>query len=90
MLKMVEKQYIKHLYEEEGKSLNEITRMTGHNYRTVAKYANQEDWNEKEREVKAESYPVLKDYIAVIDGWLEEEYMSGFGMRRGIRAPTPA
>ena len=70
---MVEKQYIKHLYEEEGKSLNEITRMTGHNYRTVAKYANQEDWNEKEREVKAESYPVLKDYIAVIDGWLEED-----------------
>ena len=62
MLDMVEQQYIKYLYEEEGKSLNEITRMTGHNYRTVQRYARKEDWNEEERrEVKPESYPVLKD-----------------------------
>ena len=39
MLKMAQKEYIKHLYEVEEKSVLEIANTTGFNYRTVRKYA---------------------------------------------------
>ena len=72
MLKMAEQQYIRHLYEEEGKSIREIARIAGCNFRTAKKYATREDWNEERKpELRAERYPVLKDYIAKIDEWLE-------------------
>ena len=45
MLKMAQKEYIKHLYEVEEKSVLEIANTTGFNYRTVRKYAYQEDWS---------------------------------------------
>lgn len=71
---MAQQQYIKHLYEMEEKSLNEIAKMTGFNYRTVRKYAYQDNWNaEHLPNVEPESYPVLGDYIPVIDRWLEED-----------------
>lgn len=46
MLHMAQKQYIKYLYEVEGKNLAEIQKATGFNYRTVQKYAYQENWSE--------------------------------------------
>lgn len=74
MLKMAQIQYIKHLYENEEKSINEITKITGLNYRTVRKYAYQEDWSEEKLpNIEPQSYPVLKGYIAAIDEWLEED-----------------
>lgn len=39
MLKMAQIEYIKHLYEVEEKSLNEIAKIMNLNYRTVRKYA---------------------------------------------------
>lgn len=42
---MAQKEYIKHLYEVEEKSVLEIANTTGFNYRTVRKYAYQEDWS---------------------------------------------
>lgn len=45
MLKMAQQQYIKHLYEVEEKSLNEIAKMTGFNYHTIQKYAYRENWS---------------------------------------------
>lgn len=74
MLKMAQKQYIKHLYEVEEKSLLEIARTTGFNYRTVQKYAYQENWSEDNLpDIEQQSYPVLGDYIPTIDGWLEAD-----------------
>lgn len=71
---MAQKEYIKYLYEEEEKSLLEITRQTGLNYRTVRKYTRQEDWRLEEKTgTEAKSYPVLGGYIPVIDKWLEED-----------------
>lgn len=69
---MAQKEYIKHLYEVEEKNLSEISRICGLNYRTVAKYAKQENWNE-ERGRKESSYPVLGEYIEIIDRWLKED-----------------
>jgi hypothetical protein len=47
VIKMAKAQYIKHLYENEGKSKNEIRRITGLNYRTICRYVEKTDWNAK-------------------------------------------
>ena len=71
---MAQKEYIKYLYEEEEKSLLEITRQTGLNYRTVRKYARQEDWRPEGKPGRDPgSHPVLGEYIPVIDKWLEAD-----------------
>ena len=74
MLKMAQKEYIKHLYEVEDKSVLEIANTTGFNYRTVRKYAYQEDWsNDDLPNIEPTSYPVLESYIPTIDAWLEAD-----------------
>ena len=74
MLRMAQKEYIKDLYENEEKSLREISRITGHSFETVRKYAYQSDWNEEELpDVEPESYPVLGAYIPKIDEWLKAD-----------------
>ena len=74
MLKMAQKEYIKYLYEVEDKSVLEIANATGFNYRTVRKYAYQEDWsNDDLPNIEPTSYPVLESYIPTIDAWLEAD-----------------
>jgi transposase len=71
---MAEIEYIKHLWEEEGKSLREITRITGLSFQTVQKYAYMEKWSEeKPPSVSPGNYPVLGEYIPIIDEWLEAD-----------------
>lgn len=73
MISMAEKMYIKQLYEE-GVSKSEIQKRTKLNYRTVCKYAEKEDWNEEKLpNVDAARYPVLGEYIPIIDEWLEAD-----------------
>lgn len=72
MIKMAQVQYIKHLYETEDKSLREISRITGLSQQTVTKYAYMSDWNEYNLpNCDAARYPILGDYIPIIDEWLE-------------------
>ena len=60
MLRMAQVQYIKDLYENEEKSLREISRITGHSFETVQKYAQKENWNEDNLpDTEPTSYPVL-------------------------------
>ena len=74
MLKMAQAQYIKYLYENEDKSLREIARITEHSFQTVQKYAYQENWSaDNLPNIKPERYPVLGEYIPIIDKWLEED-----------------
>ena len=74
MIKMAEIGYVKHLWEQEGKSLREISRITGLSFQTVKKYACMENWNEeKSSDTKTMKHPVLGDYIPVIDEWLAED-----------------
>ena len=59
MLRMAQIKYIKDLYENEKASLREISRITGHNFETVRKYANQENWSEDNLpDIEPQSYPV--------------------------------
>ena len=74
MLVMAQVEYIKHLYEVEGKSLREIAKTLQMNFRTVQKYAYRDDWNPPVRpNTDPENYPVLGEYIPHIDEWLEQD-----------------
>lgn len=74
MLNMAQIEYIKHLYESEGKSLREIARMMGKDFRTVQKYAHMNDWSPKVLpNMEPENYPVLGPYISTIDEWLDQD-----------------
>lgn len=72
MLAVAEVNYIKHLRDIEDMSLNEISKKTGCNWRTVKKYA--------DGEVPLESIPSSKkgmmyegEYGEIVDYWLEED-----------------
>src|SRR5262245_19588112 len=72
MLKVLQKQYIKHLREMEGCSIQEIVRRTKVDWRTAKKYAEQEDWNEPiQKRVKCS--PRIGPYAEIIDVWLIED-----------------
>lgn len=74
MLRMAQIQYIRDLYENEGKSLREISQITGHDFRTVQKYAYRDDWNQPDfPDIEPKRYPVLGPYIPIVDGWLEQD-----------------
>ncbi len=74
MLTMTRANCIKELYENKEKSLREIADITGHSFRTVRKYAYQADWNSDNLPgILPASYPVLGDFIPIIDGWLEAD-----------------
>ena len=64
---MAQKQYIKHLYENEEKSLREIARITDLSFQTVQKYAYQSNWSaERLPNTEPERYPILGNYIETI------------------------
>ena len=67
MLRMAQVNNIKDLYENEDLSLREISRQTGHSFKTVQKYAYQLDWSEDNLpDTEPTSYPVLGD---LMNGW---------------------
>jgi len=70
---MAQQEYIKHLFENEEKSLREIARITNLSFQTVKKYAYMDDWNDKLPEVRPDRYPVLETFIPIIDQWLAED-----------------
>jgi transposase len=74
VLKMVQIDYIKYLYESEGKSLREIAREMQLNFRTVQKYAYMDDFNSQELPyMEPENYPVLGPCIPIINEWMEQD-----------------
>jgi transposase len=71
---MAQVEYIKDLYEIEGLSLREIARRTGKDFRTVQKYAYQDDWNPPVKwKMDPADYPVLGKHIYKINEWLEQD-----------------
>ena len=74
MIAMAKQQYIKHLYENEEKSLREIARLAEVSQQTAAKYAYQEKWDDAHLpNCTPEKHPVLQDFIKIIDEWLEND-----------------
>ena len=58
MLTITQTHYIRKLFFDKGKSLTEIEKATGHNYRTIKKYIECDDFNEpimiKNRDAKSD------------------------------------
>jgi transposase len=71
---MAQIEYIRHLYEVEGKSLREIAKEVGKNFRTVQKYAYMNNFSPQILpNVEPESYPILGPYIPTINEWMEQD-----------------
>ena len=104
MLRMAQVQYIKDLYENEEKSLREISRITGHSFETVQKYAQKENWSEDNLpDTEPTSYPVLGKFIPIVDSWLKQtarcqessgiqpgDFSVAYGTSTDLQAATPA
>lgn len=65
---------IRKLYFEEGKSITQISRESGHDRKTVRMCIEKEDWNEEIAETqKVPEFPKLDPFKLDIDGWLTED-----------------
>lgn len=83
---MAEIQYIKHLYENEEKSLREISKITNTDFRTVQKYANKSNWSpDKLPNMNPEAYPTIGPYIPIVDAWLEQDQREPRKQRHTIK-----
>jgi len=65
MLTMIQVHHIKFLYEEKGYSLRKIANETGHDFKIVQKYVEQQDFNLKleKRKTVSKKIDVYKDEI---------------------------
>lgn len=64
--------YIKHLREEEDLSINKIAKKTGHNWRTVKKYTDKDNF-EKSLTFTKRGMMYEKGFGEIVDDWLEED-----------------
>ena len=59
------------MYYSKGKNIKEITKATGHNYRTIIKYLEKEDFNKIEKKEDKRGRPrKIDSVIPIIDEWL--------------------
>ena len=72
MLTMDQIYRIRYLKKFEGKSLREIAKITGHDFETVKKYAEKEDFNVKPK-LKQKRTGKLSPYEDIVKKWLEED-----------------
>lgn len=71
---MTQRKDIRKQYFEEGRTVAEISRLTGHDRKTVSKYIEQEDWNETVPDVtQRDLYPKLEPFKREIDQWLLDD-----------------
>jgi transposase len=71
VLTITQVNYIRELYFLEGKTYEEIKRMTGRNYRTIRKYVEMDDFNENQHRAKR---PNKSDVLRpIIRKWLNED-----------------
>lgn len=71
---MPQQDYIKYLYEKEDCSIAEISAKVGVNWRTAAKYAKKDDWNNNVKEQRRRK-PVMGPYAETVDVWLLEDML---------------
>jgi len=64
--------YLTNLSQYEGLSLREIEKRSGHNFRTVKKYVDKEDWN-MEYKPRKERVSKLEPLKPKIDTWIKED-----------------
>jgi len=85
MLKMAQIDYIKHLRDEEGKSITDIADTLGISWRTAKKYADG-SIDTEERPTQKRKRPVMGPYTEVVDAWLQEDRLLPKKQRRTAKA----
>ena len=76
MLTMTQVKRIRKLYYSKGKKVTEIAKITGHNYRTVVKYLEKDDFNKRigdEKEERRGRPSKIDPVIPIIKEWLEKD-----------------
>ena len=76
MLTMTQVKRIRKLYYSKGKKVTEIAKITGHNYRTVVKYLEKDDFNKRVEDKKEERRgrpSKIDSVIPIIKKWLEKD-----------------
>ena len=74
MLTMTQKNDIRKLFYEQGMSISQIARETGHDRKTVRQYVNQHNWNTPPKGKSTVGRPVkLEPFKEIIDEWLLED-----------------
>ena len=74
MKTMAQIEYIKHLYENEDKSLREIAKITESDFRTVKKYAHKQNWSQDNLpNLEPAAHPKIGPYIEAVDAMLEHD-----------------
>lgn len=71
MLKVDQYELIRTAHRVYKKDISEISRETGHSRNTIKKALRGEPWEYKQR--SHQPYPVLENYLAIIDRWLEND-----------------
>ena len=72
MLTLTQINYIKHLRDEEGKTITDIADKLEISWRTAKKYADGEV-NAKDRPKQRRKRRVMGPYTEIVDSWLEED-----------------
>lgn len=71
MLEVVEIHYIRHEVNQKGKTYAEVARQVQHDPRTVKKYANQEEFPQKQKQTR--KAPVMDRVKPILDEWIRED-----------------
>lgn len=72
MLTMEQQKYIRKCCIKKGESLNSVASRTGHDWRTIRKYVDQEDFSDKLIPTKRRN-SILDRFKPIIDKWLEDD-----------------
>jgi transposase len=70
---MAKIEYIKDLYENEGKSLRAIAKEMKLHFNTVRKYAYRTNWISEEKPEREREFPAMESYTETVDKWLEAD-----------------
>ncbi|NUH86479.1 IS21 family transposase [Bacillus firmus] len=82
MLAVAEINYIRHEVNIKGCGYSDVARKMGRDPRTVKKYAEMEDFNEKPKKRQTRTAPVLGPVKAILDEWIKEDLKKKKKFRR--------
>ncbi|WP_110927705.1 IS21 family transposase [Bacillus massiliglaciei] len=82
MLAVAEINYIRHEVNNKDNGYAEVAKKMGKDPRTVKKYADMEDFNEKPKKRQVRISPVLGPVKAILDEWIKEDFKKKKKFRR--------
>ncbi|MBT2694645.1 IS21 family transposase [Bacillus sp. ISL-55] len=82
MLAVAEIKYIRHEVNNKGCGYADVAKRMGKDSRTIKKYADLEDFNEKPKKKQTRTAPVLDPVKAILDEWIREDLKKKKKFRR--------